>query len=113
MSRSYVQHIWSKKVHIVRTSSDSTLLTQCGRWYPKSMSFVIDLDGERTKDEDDVCLECRRNAAALAGKSVYQKPILRRGMSKSAARKMKPLLAKHVELSKLDAWNKAAQDSNK
>jgi len=105
----YVQHKSSYQIHVVRNHwEDGTFRTQCGRFYVASMALTFDLRDER--EEDVVCAECRRQAAAQAGKRVYFQPTLRRGLSKVKQRQLAPLFKAHAERQRLAAWNAAAQE---
>ena len=104
----YVQHKWANTIHIVReTWVSGEIGTHCGKWYWPSQAFTPDLRGER--EEDVVCYECRRLAAAQVGKKVYSRPTLRRGLSEAKQRKLAPLFKAHAERQRLAAWNRAAQ----
>jgi hypothetical protein len=107
--RQYVQHRDSNTVHIVRNQwENGTYDTQCGKWYVASMAYTPGLRGER--EEDVVCYECRRKAAAAAGKRVYSKPTLRRGLSEAKRAKLRKAQQAHTDRQRLAAWNAAAQE---
>ena len=103
----YVQYRDSNSVHIVRNQwENGTYHTQCGRWYVASMAYTPGLRGRR--EEDVVCAECRRIAAKLAGKKVYSKPTLRRGLSEAQRYKLRKEVQAVRERQRLAAWNAAA-----
>jgi hypothetical protein len=104
----YVQYRFANTIHIIRETWASGMhATQCGRWYHPAQSYTPVLHGER--EEDVVCYECRRLAAAQVGKKVYSRPTLRRGLSEAKQRKLAPLFKVHAERQRLAAWNRAAQ----
>jgi hypothetical protein len=106
----YVQYSGANLIHVVRNQwENGTYHTHCGRFYVASMALTPDLRGER--EEDVVCAECRRLAAAQAGKRVYSQPTLRHGLSEAKQRKLAPLFKAHTERQRLAAWNRAAQEA--
>jgi len=108
----YVQHKWSRQIHVVSNHwEDGTFRTQCGRVYVASMALTPDLRGER--EEDVVCAECRRLAAAQAGKKLYLQPTLRHGLSEAKRYKLRKAQQAHLECQRLAAWNAAAQEATR
>ena len=105
----YIQHKRANTIHVVRdTWASGEIATYCGKWYWLTTAFTFDLRGER--EEDVVCYECRRIAAAAAGKRVYSKPTLRRGLSKAKRYKLRKEWQAHTDRQRLAAWNAAAQE---
>jgi hypothetical protein len=104
----YVQYRFANTIHIIReTWASGVHATQCGRWYHPAQSHTLVLHGER--EEDVVCAECRRLAAAAAGKRVYSRPTLRRGLSEAKRAKLRKAQQAHTDRQRLAAWNAAAQ----
>ena len=105
----YIQYRFANAIHIVRETWASGMhATQCGRWYHPAQSYTPDLHGER--EQDVVCAECRRLAAAQVGKKVYSKPILRRVLSEAKRYKLRKAQQAHLDRQRLAAWNAAAQE---
>lgn len=108
----YIQHKWANAIHIVREDFENAASqTYCGKWYWPTQAFTPDLRGER--EENVVCSECRRLAAAAVGKRVYHKPTLRRGLSEAKRYKLRKEWQAHQERQKLAAWNRAVQEATR
>lgn len=110
----YVQHKQANQIHIYReTWTNGEIGTYCGKWYWPSMAFVPYVRGER--EQDVVCPECRRKAAAAVGKKVYYRPTLRRGLSKAKQGKLNAdaVMREHRERQRLAAWNRAAMEAQR
>jgi hypothetical protein len=105
----YIQHKWANTIHIARdTWASGEIKTYCGKRYWPNTTFTPDLRGER--EEDVVCCECRRKAAAAAGKRVYSQPTLRRWLPKAKRALLRKAHQAHTERQRLAAWNAAAQE---
>lgn len=102
----YVQHKWGKRVHVVHEASERMVETLCGVWYWTSMSFTPDL---HEREDKIVCGECRRIRAAMARKKLYERPVLRRGLSQAKQRLLSYGIKNFQERQRLEAWNKVAR----